>query len=584
CGEKAPLNSPYSALETKDNIFYSAFSERPKHLDPARSYSSNEYRFIAQIYEPPFQYHFLKRPYTLIPLTATEIPKPAYYDKTGERLSDNATDEKIASVVYTIQIKPGIKFQNHPAFAKNQNGKYLYHDLTEEASKNIYTLSDFRESASRELTSSDYIYQIKRMANPQTHSPIFPVLANYIDGYAEFSKAVKNEISSRREARRKNAGATYNQEMDEQQNPILVDLRKIPLSGVQKVDRYTYKITLKKRYPQFIYWMAMPFFGPMPWEADFFYTQGPLKERQISLNWYPVGTGPYRLDVNNPNKEMVLVANENFHGEKYPADGFFGAKKDVLLADAGKPIPFIKKAVYKLEKEAIPYWNKFLQGYYDSSGINSDSFDMAVKMGSDGEAALTESMEKKKIQLTTAVQTSTMYMGFNMLDDVVGGYSEKKNKLRQAVSIAINYEEYIQIFLNGRGIPAQSPLPPGIIGYREGEPGINPFVYDWKAGKAVRKPVSYAKRLLADAGYPGGKDVKTGKPLLLYFDTPQSGPTAKSFFDWLVKQFRKIDIQLVIRSTNYNRFQDKMLKGNAQIFQWGWNADYPDPENFLFLL
>ncbi|MDH5514298.1 MAG: peptide ABC transporter substrate-binding protein, partial [Gammaproteobacteria bacterium] len=38
------------------------------------------------------------------------------------------------------------------------------------------------------------------------------------------------------------------------------------------------------------------------------------------------------------------------------------------------------------------------------------------------------------------------------------------------------------------------------------------------------------------------------------------------------------------RGTEYNRFQEKMLKGTAQIFQWGWNADYPDPENFLFLL
>jgi ABC-type oligopeptide transport system substrate-binding subunit len=50
------------------------------------------------------------------------------------------------------------------------------------------------------------------------------------------------------------------------------------------------------------------------------------------------------------------------------------------------------------------------------------------------------------------------------------------------------------------------------------------------------------------------------------------------------KQFQKLNIQLVVRSTDYNRFQDKIRKGNAQIFEWGWNADYPDAENFLFLL
>ena len=47
---------------------------------------------------------------------------------------------------------------------------------------------------------------------------------------------------------------------------------------------------------------------------------------------------------------------------------------------------------------------------------------------------------------------------------------------------------------------------------------------------------------------------------------------------------RKIDIALVIRSTDYNRFQEKMRTGKAQLFSWGLNADYPDPENFLFLL
>ncbi|MDH5470736.1 MAG: peptide ABC transporter substrate-binding protein, partial [Gammaproteobacteria bacterium] len=69
-----PWNRPYPAVDAGRNILYSSFSERPKHLDPAQSYSSNEVTFTGQIYEPPLQYHYLKRPYELIALTATEIP------------------------------------------------------------------------------------------------------------------------------------------------------------------------------------------------------------------------------------------------------------------------------------------------------------------------------------------------------------------------------------------------------------------------------------------------------------------------------------------------------------------------------
>jgi ABC-type oligopeptide transport system substrate-binding subunit len=45
-----------------------------------------------------------------------------------------------------------------------------------------------------------------------------------------------------------------------------------------------------------------------------------------------------------------------------------------------------------------------------------------------------------------------------------------------------------------------------------------------------------------------------------------------------------LNIQLEVRATDYNRFQDKIRRGSAQMFMWGWVADYPDPENFLFLL
>ena len=288
------------------------------------------------------------------------------------------------------------------------------------------------------------------------------------------------------------------------------------------------------------------------------------------------------LTENNPNLRMVMERNPNFHGETYPADGDPEDQKNGLLDDAGKRLPFIDKAIYSLEKETIPYWNKFLQGYYDTSGVSSDSFDQAVQFNAQGEIDLTEAMQEKGIGLQTAITTSISYMGFNMKDGVIGGESERARLLRQAISIAMDYEEYISIFANGRGIAAQGPLPPGIFGYREGD--INTYVYEEKNGQVRRRSVDYAKSLMKQAGYIDGIDPKTKKPLTLYLDVTATGPDDKARLNWIRKQFAKLGVQLVLRTTDYNRFQDKMRKGTAQIFMWGWNADYPDPENFLFLL
>lgn len=89
---------------------------------------------------------------------------------------------------------------------------------------------------------------------------------------------------------------------------------------------------------------------------------------------------------------------------------------------------------------------------------------------------------------------------------------------------------------------------------------------------------------MAQAGYPAGVDPATGRPLRLFLDATTTGPDMNALFDWYRKQFAKLGVDLVVRSTDYNRFQDKMLKAQAQIFTWGWHADYPDAENFLFLL
>ncbi|WP_301100914.1 ABC transporter substrate-binding protein [Propionivibrio sp.] len=560
-------NDPYPASERGKNILYSAFTERPKHLDPVQSYTEDEVTFTAQIYEPLLQYHYLKRPYTLVPATAQAVPVARYYDANGRELRSDAAAETIARSVYEIHIRPGIRYQPHPAFALDANGKPLYADLARDALRGIETIADFAQTGTRELVADDYLYEIKRLAHPRLHSPIFGMMAERILGLKELGEVLQKE------AKALPAGAW-------------LDLDRFALDGVTRVDRYTLRITLAGKYPQFLYWLAMPFFAPVPREADRFFAQPGMAEKNLTLDWYPVGTGPFMLTANNPNSRMVLERNPNFHGETYPCEGEPDDRAAGLLDDCGKPLPFIDKAIFSREKENIPYWNKFLQGYYDASGISSDSFDQAVRLNVGGDVALSDEMRAKGIRLLTSVRASTFYMGFNMLDPVVG--EQRSAKLRQALSMAIDQEEFISIFMNGRGIAAMSPLPPGIFGYLEGEDGINPVVYEWGGdkinGKAQRRPIAEARQRLAEAGWPNGRDAKSGEPLVLNLDTTSGGMGDKSRLDWLTRQFAKLDIQLVVRSTDFNRFQEKLRKGAVQLYYLGWNADYPDPENFFFLL
>ncbi|GAB1232766.1 ABC transporter substrate-binding protein [Ferrigenium sp. UT4] len=551
-------NNPYPAADEGRDILYTAFTERPKHLDPAQAYSENEYEFLANIYAPPLQYHYLKRPYQLVPLAAREMPAVRYLGKDRRPLPATASPQRIAYSVYEIRIKPNMRYQPHPAFGTGNLR------LTERDLDGIHALSDFAATGTRLVTAADYVHQIKRLVHPQLHTPIAGVMMEYIVGLKEYAAALQVANTAQPEA--------------------FLDLDAQPLRGVEVVDDTTYRITIHGKYPQFAYWLAMPFFAPMPPEVERFYAQPGMKERNLTLDWWPVGSGPYYLSENDPNRRMVLTRNPYYDSETYPGEGEAGDAGAGWLRDAGQPLPLIEQIVFSLEKETIPYWNKFLQGYYDASGISSDSFDQAVQVSVGGEANVSDEMKAQGITLSTAVATSTMYTGFNWLDPVVGGDSPRAAKLRRAIAIAVDFEEFISIFANGRGISAQSPIPPGIFGYRAGCEGVNRYVYDCVNGEAKRKPVAEAQRLLAEAGYPNGVEAQTKQPLVIHLDTTASGVGNKSRLDWLRKQFDKLGVQLDVRSTDYNRFQDKVRRGDTQMFYYGWNADYPDPENFLFLL
>ncbi|MBA2710376.1 MAG: ABC transporter substrate-binding protein [Tatlockia sp.] len=557
------FNNPYPKSEENHKIYYSSFREQPKTLDPARAYSSNEYQFIMQIYETLLNYDYLLRPYQLTPLLAASMPELQYFNKDNQLLNKPDNNE-VAYSVYTIRIKPGIFFQPHPALAKFNRGGYRYLHLPEDylEENDINRLSDFPRTGTRELKVDDFIYQIKRLANPAVNSPIYGLMGEHIVGFRDYAASLPADAKSGK----------------------FVDLRKYPMAGLQKIDDYTFSIRLKGQYIQFMYWLAMPFFAPVPWEADRFYSQSKMDENNLSFGWYPIGTGPFMLSTNNPNRRIILSRNPFFRKEFFPTKGTEDDLLQGYLDHAGEQIPLIDTAVYTLEKESIPRWNKFLQGYYDASGVSTDSFDQAIQISPNGEPKLSPSMLAKKLQLTRTTDLSIFYLGFNMFDKEVGGNSESARKLRRALSIAVNYDEYISIFTNGRDKAAQGPIPPGIFGYKEGAKGINPYVYQWDGAKSVRRSIDEAQALMREAGYPGGINPATGRALVLNYDVAATGgPDDKAQLDWIRKQFGRIGIDLNVRSTQYNRFQDKMRSGNTQIFYWGWHADYPDPENFLFM-
>lgn len=561
CG-KGPWNNPHPPPVDDGITYQSMFTPAPpKHLDPAVSYASDESLFLMQIYEPPMGYHFLKRPYELIPLGAEDFPEVEYLDADGVVI--DPSQGEVAFTRYTLTLREDAHYQPHPAFARDDSGEPLYRFDDPETGRRYRQIGDFPETGSRPVRAEDYVYAIKRLADPFLGSPMLGFMGQYIVGMREFSEQVQTVERGQ-----------------------WLDLDTFDMRGLQVLDERRYRITIHGRYPQFVYWLAMHFFAPIPREVDRFFHNPGFADRNLTLDWWPVGSGPFMMVKNDPNSEIVLERNPNFRADFYPTEGAPGDAEAGLLADAGKRLPMIDRAVFRLEKEVLSLWTKFLQGYYDRSGETHGNtngvFDQAFVVGPDG-VELSEELAGHGITITPDVKPGIYYYGFNMRDPVLGGYSEERRKLRRALQIAFDTEEYLNIFYKGNGIPAHSPIPPGIPGHVEGEAGINPYVYDWVDGEARRKPIEEARRLLAEAGYPNGRHAETGEPLRIYMDV-QSQAISNTSMNWIRRAFERIGVQVEYRPADWNRTREKLLTGNTQIYSHGWLADYPDPENFLFLL
>jgi oligopeptide transport system substrate-binding protein len=522
-------NNPYPDADAERKIFYTGFNEAPRTLDPAVAYTTAAHAVTGHIYDTLLEYHYLKRPYTLIPGLAEAVP--------------TAEQREGGRVVYRFSIRPGLLYQDDPCFALGAPGR-----------------------TTREITAVDVAFELTRIGDSTLISQVMEPFSNLV-GFRAFSKRLDE---------RRKEDATYAALPAREQYARLGGIE-----GVRVLGPHELEIELSGPYPQILYWFAMPFSAPVPWEAVEYYDG---REGRPSFADHPVGAGPYRMVEYDKQSHMILEVNANWYGLRhpewrapgamYPTEGAPGDREAGLLDPrwAGLPLPFIERIEFRREKESIPAFNKFLQGYYDASGIIRESFEKVIR-----EDGLSPEMQELGVRLEKSVIPAVYYIGFNMDDPVVGrARGDRSRKLRQAMSLLIDTEEYTRLFMNGRGVPAQSPLPPGLFGYEADY--RNPF------RPQGEEDVERARRLLAEAGYPDGLDPETGRPLRLTFDSSDTTAQGLLRYRFFVDAWRKLGIDVEINATNYNQFQKKMRDGAYQVFMWGWVADYPDPENFYFLL
>lgn len=355
-------------------------------------------------------------------------------------LPEDAPADKVALSIYEIPIKKGILFAPHPAFAKDEKGNYVNHHLSEEVTKKLRNPLDLPNKGTRELVAEDYVYAIKRLTNPRIISPIYGTIVSHLPGLEKLAAQVREYDKQLR----------ANLPASQRDLPFL-DLRKFELEGVSAPESHLLRIEVKGKYPQFPNWLAMTFFAPIPWEAEAFYAQRGMAKNNLSLNYWPVGTGPYQLVESIENRRHVMQRNPLFRKtELYPCEGEPGDKEKGYLEDCGKPLPFIDRIEISAEKESVPLRTKFLQGYYDSPQIERLDNGQGFLIGMADSKEKEEEYKNKKLQFPKVIEAHNTYFGFNWLDPVIGEgatpeQKEKNRKLRQAIAIAMDWEEYIQI-------------------------------------------------------------------------------------------------------------------------------------------
>lgn len=313
------------------------------------------------------------------------------------------------------------------------------------------------------------------------------------------------------------------------------------VEGVQALDDLTLRVELEQPSNQFLYFLTMCYMAPVPHEAVAYYGQQGLAE-------HPVGAGAYKLRSWWRGYEMIFDRNPEWYGwEK--------------LKETPDEQPF-ETIRYLIVKDASTQWLMLLTGQLDFlEQIDRNNMDIAI----DPEMGLSPELAARGIQLFTSPTLKLYYLGINMDDPVLGS----NKPLRQAINAAFDTARW-EAYYKGRVRALNTVAPPHLKDALQ-----QPFAYAFDLAKA--------RQLMVEAGYPGGIDPKTGKPLRLTVEIGSATQDATESMELLASFLSAIGIKLEISVNTWQAMLEKVRLRQAQLFMMGWVGDYPDIETFMQL-
>ena len=389
----------------------------------------------------------------------------------------------------------------------------------------------------REVTAQDYVYSLTRLYDPSLKSPWLFLLEDKLVGDA----ALKSHFS-------------YD----------------TPIAGLQALDKYTLRIRLNGVDPNFLFYLAMPATAVVAREvAEKYRAPGEFGN-------HPVGTGPFLIKEWKRSDKIVLQANPTFRKTVFHTDAATMAAlppADQAIARSleGRQLPLVERIEVRIVEEYQSRMLGFLKGEFDYLEQVPESLtDMVLTNG-----ALKPELAAKGITLERFPVLQTYYMWMNMDDPVIGGYSKERLALRRAIALSYNSREDIALLKKGLALPAQSPLPPNVLGY----------------DKTYRSPVAYdpalARALLDRYGYRLGPDgyrhQPDGQPLVLSMHTEPSMVGRLRDELWR-RNLNAIGLRVEFKSDKKTEIIKASRLGKVQMFETNWVADFPDGDNFMQLL